>query len=142
MKQKIENPKNLHRAPSGINHVPSQGEKKIFNFLTDIGVTFTVEKQFPGMDSPISGDALRLDFYCKDFRLAIEFDGSQHFKCVKGEPEAKLYNRQLNDRTKDLFCLRRKITLLRIHYRYSDNFKEQILDAIRKTGIIAPGTPT
>ncbi len=59
-----------------------------------------------------------MDFYLPQHKICIEFDGRQHFfKCAKFDENGDtLSARKERDSIKDLFCVERKIKMLRIRY--------------------------
>lgn len=65
---------------------------------------------------------LHLDFYLPKHKLAIEYDGIQHYQPVdfagKGDAWAqeRFKQQQLNDRTKDQYCNDHDIKLVRVPY--------------------------
>ena len=76
----------------------SHGENQIKNVLENIGISYIPQKKF---DDCKDKKALPFDFYIPSKRMAIEFDGEQHYKSVEyfgGENE--LINRQKHDKIK------------------------------------------
>ena len=91
----------------------SRGEIKIFEILTNAGLTFQEEYSFPDLIST-SGRPLRFDFAVFD---DIEYQGIQHY-----EPKSKfgglsgLRKQQYNDMQKREYCFKHNITLIAIPY--------------------------
>lgn len=112
--------------------VQSAMEKFIADYLTSINEKFIAEKQFPDLVSMISGVNLNLDFYLPNRKIAIEYDGQQHFKLLAGEKPEQLERRRLCDLTKDLFCKQRGIVLLRIKYSEKNYYREIIQRALKR----------
>ncbi len=96
----------------------SKGEKEIKEYLEKVGLKY--EPQYSVGDT-----RLRFDFYIEELNLAIEYDGEQHFKSVKhwGGVKALLLSRK-NDKIKDTFCKKHKVTLIRIPYWEFDNINK------------------
>ena len=58
----------------------SNGEKVIFNFLSDNGINFEFQKTFNWLKYKKN---MRVDFFLTDKNIAIEYQGEQHFVPVK-----------------------------------------------------------
>lgn len=114
------------------DHVSSWGERAVKSVLTRMGIEFVEEKQFPGMESPLSGVSLSLDFYIRDRKIAIEYDGKHHFRLLPGEAPHELERRRLNDLSKDLFCKQRGIKLIRIKYTQKRYIREILAEALKQ----------
>lgn len=70
---------------------------------------------------------LSFDFFLPEHKLAIEFDGLQHFEPVEffgGEEKFKIQQR--NDLYKNMFCEENGWSLLRIHYKDAGEAEELI----------------
>lgn len=88
-------------------------------FLSKMGVTFKAQKTFPWLGS------LRLDFYIKDFNIAIECQGQQHFEPVDffgGEEAFK--ERVERDQRKKRLCEENGVPLF--YVRYDENVEERL----------------
>lgn len=98
----------------------SRGEIKIFDILTEAGVSFLEEYSFPDLVSS-SGHPLRFDFavFSDDGEIdfLIEYQGIQHY-----EPKSKfggiagLRKQQYYDMLKREYCRKHNITLIAIPY--------------------------
>lgn len=98
----------------------SEGEVKIFNVLTDCGLPFEEEFEFPDLVSS-SGRRLRFDFCVfkpnGSIDFLIEYQGKQHYLPVKAFGGEKGYHRQrVNDRRKREYCLKNNYQLVCIPY--------------------------
>lgn len=98
----------------------STGEVKIFNILTDEGIPFEEEYEFPELVSS-SGKHLRFDFAIFDddgeLDFLLEFNGIQHYQPVKRFGGAKgLYRQQYNDNLKKQYCIKNHLKLVTIPY--------------------------
>lgn len=88
----------------------STGEKRISEFLIKEAIEFKREYFFFSCYSPKTQQLLYFDFYIPEFNLCIEYDGEQHYDPNKTE------NQKINDFTKNAYCLKNGIDLLRIKY--------------------------
>lgn len=98
----------------------STGEIKIYNILTDAGIPFEEEYEFPDLVSS-SGRHLRFDFAVfddyGDIDFLIEFQGRQHYTSVgKYGGKRGLRRQQYNDLLKRKYCLKNNIKLVSIPY--------------------------
>lgn len=94
----------------------SKGEGVIRDWLENNNFSFEEQKKFKGLEykSPLS-----FDFYleCDSLKIAIEFDGIQHYRPVKafgGEERFKIQKKR--DSLKNEFCIKNNIKLIRIPY--------------------------
>ena len=79
---------------------------------------------------------LELDCYIKDRKLAIEYDGEQHYEYpnIFHKTREEFDRQQSNDREKDSLCKERGVHLIRI--KYLDNHYQGILRRFHEEGII------
>jgi hypothetical protein len=92
----------------------SKGERLIREFLNKSHIRYTEQKTFKGCKNKL---LLRFDFYLKDYKLLIEFDGTVHFKrCDVMGGEKAMISQKINDDIKNKFCTKNKRYLLRIPY--------------------------
>ena len=99
-------------------------EMKIYDILTDDGISFQEEYEFPDLVSS-SGRKLRFDFavFTDDGKLdfLIEFNGKQHYTPVAKYGGSRGVSRQkYNDIQKRKYCLDHNIRLVTIPY-YEEN---------------------
>lgn len=92
----------------------SKGERLVKSILDSLHVKYVTQKRFANCKYQRS---LPFDFYLPKFRIAIEYDGSQHtqfnhFRRTKSE----FKNAILRDRIKDWYCCYHNIFLIRIPY--------------------------
>lgn len=113
-----------------IKNIAKIGEKWInetllFNYIDMIFPKHDVIREA----SPYWLDKQRLDIYIPDLKLAVEYQGVQHFKTVPlfGGVEG-LKKTQERDELKKLRCKQNKITL--IYFTYKENLSENLV--IRK----------
>lgn len=96
------------------------GERRIREYLQTHGITFTPQKRFPDckLVRPLS-----FDFYLPAIRIAIEYDGKQHFEPVNFtgrsncDVKAAFEKCVQSDSVKESYCRRNGIALLRISYQ-------------------------
>jgi predicted nucleic acid-binding Zn-ribbon protein len=83
--------------------------------LTNLGIKFEEEKEFPGLVG-VYGKPLRFDFYLPDHNTCIECDGIQHFQYQPGlqGSEEDFKRQQEHDGRKNRFCLEHNIKLIRL----------------------------
>lgn len=98
----------------------SMGENAIERWLIKNGYDYKKEYSFEGCKD---NKKLRFDFYLENLRIAIEFDGQQHFIPVKwkGHSDIRKAEQDLikvfkRDEIKNEFCKTNNIKLLRIPY--------------------------
>lgn len=92
------------------NSEPSPGELRIISYLNHLKIKYEREKYFGDCYSPITNHILYFDFYLPEYNLIIEYDGRQHFG-KKVDDRLKIH-----DRTKNIYCRKKRINLLRIPY--------------------------
>lgn len=110
---------------------PSFMEGKISEYLLDKKIRFITEKKFPDLVSPVNNyTLLPLDFYMPELSLVIEYDGRHHFHFKDGDDRDALDRRFINDKARDLFCLKRGFKMLRISYKEAHEYKSMIDKAI------------
>lgn len=94
----------------------SKGEKKISGFLKSQGILAESEKSFDDLVGA-GGRKLRFDFYIDELKVAIEYQGKQHYKAIKrfgGEETFK--TSQLHDELKRKYCAEHGIKEIEIPY--------------------------
>ena len=106
-------PSNLlfHQCPK-CSRKTSKGEKAIQNYCEENDINYCWQWQ-----QKIEGKTLYFDFYLPNYKLAIEFQGEQHYIPVRywGGDEA-FEKRKINDQLKRDWCKEKNITLLEIPY--------------------------
>jgi predicted RNA-binding Zn-ribbon protein involved in translation (DUF1610 family) len=98
----------------------SKGELLVSQVLNSMGLTYDYEHTFPDLKS--SKDyIIPIDFYIPSLNLCIEYDGEQHYKPYErfgGEDVLK--RTQENDATKNEYCAKKGMPLIRIKYTLKD----------------------
>lgn len=102
----------------------SNGEKKIFDVLTEMNIDFTMQQKFYGCKNQ---RYLLFDFYLPEYNIAIEYQGEGHFRPlrVNGDTQKSLnvqksnenfQKQQYRDNIKRKYCKSHKIHLIEINY--------------------------
>ena len=103
----------------------SNGEKVIAQTLDSMNIKYKAQYRFK--DCKGDNKTLPFDFYIEEERIALEFDGIQHFEPVDffgGQEE--FYKQQRYDAIKNQYCKDNNIKLIRIPY-YEFNNIENLL---------------
>ena len=106
----------------------SKGERKIGEILNQLNLKFKQEVK-------VFNTRLRFDFFLKEYNLAIEFDGQQHFHNLdfRGRNLKKI---KKNDFLKNKLCFIYKINLIRIPYWEYDNLEEYLVRFLNRERVI------
>lgn len=92
----------------------SHGERAIKKWLESNNIEYEAQKKF---DECKDKKCLPFDFYLPQHRIAIEFDGEQHYRSVDFFGGEKSYQKRIyHDKIKDSFCELNNINLIRIPY--------------------------
>lgn len=103
----------------------SKGELLVESILKTNKISFTRQKRFADCKN---FKELPFDFYIehKDKRVAIEYDGEQHFKALDHfGGVAKFEKTKVNDEIKNQYCLLNNIQLVRVDYTMSKQVVEE-----------------
>jgi len=75
------------------------------------------------MFNSVTGKALELDCYNEDLRLAVEYNGKQHYEYVKffHKSRADFQNQMYRDRMKREICVKLGIILIEVPYNIKPN---------------------
>ena len=124
----------FNHVPSNNNRAPKQsrGEKKCREVLQKL-----FNKPFPNcrpdfMFNSVTGENLELDMFDYDLKLALEYNGQQHYKYIPfmhGNTKEKFYAQQYRDRMKRDACKKLKINLIEVPYTVKEH---DIEDFIKK----------
>ncbi|HBI7120544.1 TPA: hypothetical protein K8N05_002924, partial [Clostridium perfringens] len=60
----------------------SYGERTTYEYLTNLGLEFEIQRTFEGLVSVKGGRLLRYDFYIPSLNLLLEINGEQHYNSV------------------------------------------------------------
>jgi hypothetical protein len=109
----------------------SQGERKIYTFLSDNNIEFEPQKVFDDLFG-VNNGLLSYDFYLEKYNLLIEYQGQQHEKPVvlpfvkrkKITPEEQFKIQQEHDKRKREYAKSHNIELMEIWYWDKDKINE------------------
>ena len=97
----------------------SKGEKSISKYLDKKDISYYRQHKFHDCKNIFQ---LPFDFYLSKYRVAIEFDGKQHFEPIEHFGGLESYNRlKTNDKIKNDYCEDNFIELIRIRYDQIDH---------------------
>jgi hypothetical protein len=116
---------NQHLAGSGCPDCQkSKGELLIAKTLDENGIQYIKQKTFVDCINPKTKYKLKYDFYISQRNALIEFNGIQHYECVKywHKNNQSLKNQQYRDSIKKSYALKNGYKFLVI--KYSDNIEE------------------
>jgi len=82
------------------------------------------------------GNNLELDMYCEELKLAVEYNGIQHYKFSSFfyKDETSFQKRLVYDKLKSQLCINNKIDLIIVPYTIKD-IKKYIIDKLNKRNI-------
>lgn len=99
----------------------SNGERIITLYLTENEINFEAEKRFDDLRDRYP---LRFDFYLPDYKIAIEYDGKQHFEPIAFYKTQNAVDEfegvKRRDAIKTKYCKENGIRLIRIKYDVKD----------------------
>lgn len=104
----------------------------------------TLNKKFPKtrpdfLKNPITNTNLELDCFCEDLKLALEYNGKQHYEFVPKFHKTKndFYNQKYRDEIKKRLCYENGIDLIEVPYKISHDEIPLYIDAsLEKLGRI------
>lgn len=102
------------RCPYCYQSGSSHGNEIIAKYLDEHNINYEREYRF---EDCVYKRPLPFDFYLKEYNVAIEYDGEQHYSpndFFEGHDPFK--ERQLKDRIKSKYCYQNNIKLIRIKY--------------------------
>lgn len=112
----------------------SRGERFVYLVLTkDLNLSESNFKYGYVVPDLKYKNSLHFDFWLPQYRVAIEYDGKQHYKSIeffdKNEP---LEVRQERDKIKNQYCKDNGINLIRIPYTYNtlDRVRDLLVDRL------------
>jgi hypothetical protein len=108
----------------------SKGERRCREVLQKV-----FNKPFPNcrpdfMFNGVTGENLELDMFDYDMKLAVEYNGQQHYKYtpfMHGNTKEKFYAQQYRDRMKKDACKKLKINLIEVPYTVKEAQIEDFL---------------
>jgi very-short-patch-repair endonuclease len=120
------------RCPDCNTYLPgakSSGENKVSSWLKKYNFDYIEQAEFEDL---VYTNKLKLDFLLKDFNVAIEYDGKQHFQSI-GNSERSLLEFQKQkerDEAKNQWCKNHNIKMIRITYK--DDVYKKLKDEMRR----------
>ena len=97
--------------------IQSKGEYLISQILLTNNINFEKQKSYNDLRGKSKNGILRFDFYIIDENYLIEYDGQHHFRAGGGWcSEEHVKGTQERDKTKDEYCRKNNIPLIRIPY--------------------------
>ena len=115
----------LSGCPFCVDLFNSHGVQRIVAWLRAHGISFEREKTFSDLKSVCGKYSLRFDFFLKDLKIFIEFDGQQHFKPIKAWGGDKAFQKLIeNDKRKALWATQNGYNLVRIKFSDSAIYNE------------------
>lgn len=120
-----------HLSGAGCPHcMESKGERKISKFLDQKNIEYVRQKKFD--DCIGLRYKLPFDFYLPKYRIAIEFDGKQHYEPMEYFGGLESYNRlKVNDKIKNDYCEDNFIELIRIRYDQIDRIYDILNECLK-----------
>jgi very-short-patch-repair endonuclease len=107
----------------------SKGEKKITKYLDINQISYYRQHKFQDCKNIFQ---LPFDFYLPKYRVAIEFDGKQHFEPIEHFGGLESYERlKTNDKIKNDYCEDNFIDLIRIRYDQIDRIYDILNESLR-----------
>lgn len=105
----------------------SVSEVFIKTILDKRNLSYNTEQAFPDCIG-LKGWKLRFDFYLPEHKMAIEYDGEQHYHPVEFWGGIERYKiQQQNDIIKNNYCFNNNILLLRLSYTESNEEIENLI---------------
>lgn len=114
----------------------SKGQLECAQILKDIYPKYTFKTVRPGfLKNPKTNRNLELDLYCEELKLAIEYNGAQHYHFTPHyhRSENDFKDQQRRDRLKKKLCLKNGVKLIVVPFSCS-NVREFIVKEIQKSG--------
>ena len=112
-------PVNYIQAPTHKDQYGSIGEKYCTLFMRQLFPGYSFNKIRPKwLKNPNTGKNLELDIYCDELKIAVEYNGIQHYKWpnffISNFSDFK--NQYKRDRLKEYFCKKNGVYLLHVPY--------------------------
>ena len=107
----------------------SKGEREIRKYLDKFKIFYEKEYKFKDCRNILP---LRYDFYLPKYRIAIEFDGIQHYEPIEHFGGLKAYESlKINDKIKNDYCEDNYIDLIRIRYDQIDRIFDILKESLK-----------
>ena len=118
---------------------PSVAEVKIIGFLQGHGIRYVREAELKDLVNPLTGKALRVDFFLPDYGIVIEYDGRQHFRYTpKYHGDDPIRGRELvleqqrRDKIKNDYCKEKGFTMWRLNWTHYHTLQQVLNRALNK----------
>lgn len=108
---------------------------------SEMKVRKTLERIFPGFKfpvrrpawnlNPLTGNRIELDCYNKELRIAVEYNGKQHYEAIEDfQTEENLKAQQKRDIAKQLNCAAKGVRLIVVPY-WIDDYENFLRDSLK-----------
>ncbi len=90
------------------------------------------------LKNPETGKNLELDFYCDKLKLAVEFNGQQHYQYTEyyhKHDHYNFYQQQQRDQSKRDLCMKNNIKLIIV--KYDQNVEQFLTNELIKFGFLS-----
>lgn len=101
----------------------SKGEDKIYKYLKSKDVEFIRQYKVPNENIFAENKSFHIDFYLPKSKIAIEYNGIQHYKQTDYFHHKNLEKQQERDMALRQYCKEHKIKLIEIPYWDYDNIE-------------------
>jgi hypothetical protein len=121
-RQVFDTPEKISSPKKKINN--SKGEQKCKEFLEFIFQKPFIKIRPPFLINPITNAPLELDCYNEELKLAIEYNGKQHYeynKMMHQNSKSNFQNQQYRDYIKQELCKKHGIELVIVPYSIHEN---------------------
>eukprot|EP01114_Cavostelium_apophysatum_P005469 TRINITY_DN1649_c1_g3_i2.p1 TRINITY_DN1649_c1_g3~~TRINITY_DN1649_c1_g3_i2.p1 ORF type:complete len:946 (+),score=191.78 TRINITY_DN1649_c1_g3_i2:116-2953(+) len=108
----------------------SKGQKLVYEFLKKHISDLEVNYRHPNLIHKLSGANMELDLFSPSLKLAIEYQGLQHYDQTRGQTAIVLSKQQQRDTEKKDAANAKGITLVEIPYWWNET-EEQLLATIK-----------
>lgn len=116
----IDRPKPLRQQQQQRSYSPSSKGEQMCKTFVEFYFQKPFDKARPDfLKNPVTGENLELDLYNPDMKLAIEYNGSQHYhfnSFMHKNSRDKFQNQQYRDLIKKDLCKKQDITLIVVPY--------------------------
>lgn len=116
----------------------SHGEQVCKDFLEKTFQTRFHKMRPAFLKNPITGQELELDCYNEKLKLAVEYNGQQHYKYIPYFHKSRdsFYNQKYRDKIKRDICKDKGITLIEVPYTETHNIEEYLSRKLKENGFL------
>lgn len=115
-------------ATKHMHRIYSFGEMTIFKLLTQLDISFEVQKRFKTIKHK---KPLPFDFYLPDFNLVIEYQGIQHFSEINRKQNESLADIQLRDELKKVGAEENNLNYLAIDQSFEKDIQKVLIQKLK-----------